>query len=164
MRILMRRLLFFAAVCAITSLVFAASASAATHQTVTETDHMRGSWVEPGNVNPCTGDTFDLNVTGNSVNHVTYFVEDGQMTEVWGTFTEAVSFWFTDQGVTYAGHSTVWGNFNLNERNSNQTFTFSVHATGSDGSTITGHETMHETLNANGQVTVSFDKMSFTCS
>jgi len=57
----------------------------------------------------------------------------------------------------------VWGNFNLNERNTNNTFTLTVKLTGSDGSTISAHETQHFSLNANGVVTVDFDKMSLTC-
>jgi len=158
----MRHLASVAAIL-IGSLVFAGTAAAANHQTVTETQHMHGSWVETGDTNPCTGDDITVNAMGNGVNHVTYFVENGQPTEFWGTFTEAISFTFTDQGVTYSGHATVWGNFNQNERNQNTTFTFSIRGTGSDGSTITGHETMHFGLNANGQVTASFDKMKFTC-
>jgi hypothetical protein len=66
-------------------------------------------------------------------------------------------------GVVYTGHSTFWGNFNVNERNANDTFTGSIHVTGSDGSTISYHEVMHETWNANGVLTVSFDRPSLTC-
>jgi hypothetical protein len=35
--------------------------------------------------------------------------------------------------------------------------------TGSDGSAITVHEVQHFALNANGVVTVSFDRMNLTC-
>jgi hypothetical protein len=34
---------------------------------------------------------------------------------------------------------------------------------GSDGSSITAHEVQHFALNANGVVTVSFDRMTLTC-
>jgi hypothetical protein len=51
----------------------------------------------------------------------------------------------------------------VNEQNANSTFTFSVRAFGSDGSTIVGHEVAHFTMNAKGTVTVSFDKPSYTC-
>ena len=44
-----------------------------------------------------------------------------------------------------------------------QTFTFSAHATGSDGSTITSHEVVHVTLLPGGKVAVSFDKPSLSC-
>jgi len=149
--------------CLAALLALSGTAAAANHQTVTQTQLMHGSWVESGDTNPCTGDTIDVNATGNGVNHVTYFVEDGQPTEFWGTFTEAFSFSFTDQGVTYTGRATVWGGFNQNEKNATNTFTFSIRGTGSDGSTVTGHETMHFGLDANGQVTATFDKMNFTC-
>jgi hypothetical protein len=70
-----------------------------------------------------------------------------------------------DNGVTYSGRATAWGNFNLNERNSNTTFTLTIHAIGTDGTSVWGvwgHEVTHMTYNGNGVVTVSFDKMSFT--
>ena len=79
------------------------------------------------------------------------------------TLTETGKFSGTDGDLTYTGHFTVWANFNMNERNSNSTFTFSIKASGSDGSVIVGQETAHFTMNATGTVTVSFDKMSFTC-
>jgi hypothetical protein len=47
-------------------------------------------------------------------------------------------------GVTYTGHYTAWGggNFN-NDKTSNFTFTFSVHGTGSDGSTFRENSIFH---------------------
>jgi len=65
--------------------------------------------------------------------------------------------------VTFTGRITAWGNFNLNEKNTNNTFTLTVSLSGSDGSTITVHEVQHFALNANGVVTVEFDKMNLTC-
>ena len=97
-----------------------------------------------------------------SVLSVTFF-PDGD--EVWATFTETGAISGTDDGTgaTYSGHATAWGNFNLNERNTNSAFTLMIHATGSDGSSITAHETTMFGVNANGQVTVNFDKASLTC-
>jgi hypothetical protein len=43
------------------------------------------------------------------------------------------------------------------------TFTGSIRATGSDGSVVTFHEVMHETLTPGGTVTVSFDRPTMTC-
>jgi len=129
-------------------------------------DHIHGVFTEPNfTANPCTGSPIaSFDAFGNVVNHVTFFLEDGQMTEVWATFTETGKVSITDAAeVAYAGHFTVWGNFNLNERNTNNTFTLTVKLTGSDGSTISAHETQHFALNANGVVTVDFDKMSLTC-
>jgi hypothetical protein len=128
--------------------------------TVTITQHQHGVFTEPNAVNPCNGHVITLTVDGNAVSHITFF-PDGD--EVWMTFTETGWFEGVDGAVTYSGHFTVWDNFNMNERNSNATFTFTVKATGSDGSVIEGHETAHFTMNANGAVTVSFDKMSYTC-
>jgi hypothetical protein len=128
--------------------------------TVTITQHQHGVFTEPNAVNPCNGHTITLTVDGNAVQHITFFPGSD---EVWMTFTETGKFTGTDGDVTYTGHFTIWANFNMNERNSNSTFTFSVKASGSDGSVIIGHQTAHFTMNANGTVTVSFDKMSFTC-
>lgn len=137
-----------------------AAAEGGVGHTVTITQHEHGVFTEPNAVNPCTGHPIPLTVDGNSVSHITFFPDSD---EVWATFTETGKFTGVDGAVTYSGHFTIWDNFNLNERNSNRTFTFSVRAFGSDGSLIVGHETLHFTLNANGEVTVSFDKASYTC-
>ncbi len=140
--------------------------AAGTHQTVTETDHVHGAFTEPMfDVNPCTGVAItSFDAVGNVVDHVTYFLENGQMTEVWATFTETGKVSITDANdVTYVGHFTAWGNLNLNERNTNDTFTLSFRAAGSDGSSLIGHEVTHFALNANGRVTVDFDRMSLDC-
>ena len=65
--------------------------------------------------------------------------------------------------VTYTGHLATWFGSNWNERNQNNTFTFILMLQGSDGSTITAHEVQHLAVNANGDVTVSFDNMALTC-
>jgi len=143
-----------------------ASAGSPNGQTVTSTDHLHGSFYEPGATNPCNGDTFNGGqgalFDGNLVDHVTYFTNSD---EVWATFTETGSVTATDDvtGVTYSGHATAWGNFNQNERNQNSAFTLTIHLAGSDGSSITAHETTAFVMNANGQVTVNFDKMSLSC-
>ena len=137
-----------------------AAAPGGTGHTVTITEHQHGVFTETNAVNPCNGHLITLTVDGNSVFHITFF-PDGD--EVWVTFTETGMFTAVDGDVTYAGHFTVWDNQNVNEQNSNSTFTFSVRAFGSDGSTIIGHEVAHFAMNANGDVTVTFDKPSFTC-
>jgi len=112
--------------------------------------------------NPCSGaDIVSVDASGNVVNHVTFFPAGD---EVWATFTETGKSTLLDSNaVTYTGHLTVWGNFNLNEQNSNNTFTLTVMLAGSDGSTITVHEVQHFALNANGVVTVNFDRMNLSC-
>ena len=155
-----------AAAVAVAAPAFAASPNG---QTVTETDHIHGVFDEPNATNPCNGDAFmapdgsvGAQFTGNLVNHVTFFT---QSDEVWSTFTETGSVIGTDAktGVVYTGRATAWGNFNQNERNQTSAFTLTIHLTGSDGSTITGHETTVFTMNANGTVTVNFDNPTFTC-
>jgi hypothetical protein len=54
----------------------------------------------------------------------------------------------------------VWGNFNMNEKNANNTFTLTIMLS---GSAITMHEVQHFALNANGVVTVNFDRPTLTC-
>lgn len=160
--------LFALAVAAVFALTLASSAVAGSPngQTVTETDHIHGAFYEPDATNPCTGDTFNNGqgalFNGNLVNHVTFFTNSD---EVWATFTETGSVTATDDltGVSYSGHATAWGNFNMNERNQNNAFTLTIHLTGSDGSAITVHETTVFTMNANGTVTVNFDKLSTSC-
>ncbi len=137
------------------------AAAGGTGHTVTMTEHQHGTFEEPGATNPCTGAPGVAIFDGNAVEHVTYF-PDGD--EVWATFTETGKVSVTWDGVTYTGHATAWGNFNLNEKNSNTTFTLSIRVFAPDGSSVVGHDVAHFALNANGEITVSFDKMSFTCS
>jgi hypothetical protein len=150
------------AVTALAALVIAASAAAAggTHtQSMTQNFHGTQTTTD---LNPCNGDTVDLNLDSNIVFHITYFPSSD---EEWSTFTEEDKFTASDEGtgVLYTGHSTFWGNFNMNRQNSNSTFTSTVRGTGSDGSTILYHEVGHYTMLPNGQIAVSFDKPSLTC-
>ena len=165
----MKKAVLFAVLATVlTAVVVVAPASAGSPngQTVTETDHVHGSFYEPNATNPCNGDTFNGGqgalFNGNLVNHVTAFTNSD---EVWFTFTETGAVTATDDGtgVTYSGHATAWGNFNQNERNTNNAFTLTINLAGSDGSTITVHETTVFTVNANGTVTVNFDKLSASC-
>lgn len=151
---------------AATASVAPAVAASPNGQTVTSTTNVHGVFFEPQATNPCTGDTFNggqgIQFTGNLVNHVTFFTASD---EGWFTFTETGAILGTDDGTgaTYSGHATAWGNFNMNERNTNNAFTLTIHATGSDGSTISAHDTAVFVMNANGTVTVSFDKFNLTC-
>jgi hypothetical protein len=137
-----------------------AAAPGGTGHTVTSTQHEHGVFTDPTAFNPCTGRQMSITVDGNSVTHITYFPDSD---ELWFTFTETGTFTGVDGDVTYTGHFTVWDNQNVNRQNANATFTFSVRAYGSDGSTITGHEVAHFAMNANGTLTVLFDKPGYTC-
>jgi hypothetical protein len=143
-----------------------AAAASPNGQTVTETDHQHGTWTETGDTDFCTGVDVSPTITGNSVEHVTYFTNSD---EAWGTFTEEGTVVGVIGGLTYTGRITVWGNFNQNERNANNTFTSSVNLVATDANgvvhTEVGHEVAHMSWNAvSGEPVVSFDKMNFTCS
>lgn len=81
----------------------------------------------------------------------------GYRGKVTATFGEAPN------STTYSGHATVWGNFNQNQKNANNSFTLTIRVFAPDGSSIVGHEVSHFALNAGGVITVNFDKLSFTC-
>ncbi len=159
----------FAAACAVgLSAGTSYAAAGGTGHTVNETDHVHGTWVEPGDTDFCTGEEVTPTLTGNEVFHVTYFPGGD---EVWGTFTEegTASFVQPSTGLTYSGRVTVWGNFNVNERNANDTFTaaFTLSAVDDAGVTHleTGHQVMHVGWNAvSDEPVVSFEKMTMTCS
>jgi hypothetical protein len=156
------RLIVAATAAAVAALALAGVASAAGGaHTQSFTDNFHGTQTST-DTNPCTGNAVDLTQTTSQVDHVTFFPGSD---EVWTTFTEEDRFTALDEGtgVLYTGHSTTWGNFNMNEQNSNSTFTATVRATGSDGSTTAYHEVSHFTMLPSGDVSVTFDKVSLTC-
>ena len=162
----LRRALLVAGVVSVGALLAPAAALAApggTGHTVTMTEVTHGVF-DAGltGPNPCTGASIvSVDASGTVVNHVTFFPASD---EAWATFTETGKITILDSNnVTYAGHLTDWGNFNLNEKNSNNSFTLTLMLKGSDGSTITAHEVQHFALNANGVVTISFDRPTLTC-
>jgi hypothetical protein len=143
----------------------AVAAPGGTGHTVTQTDHQHGTWVEQGDTDFCTGATIAPTITGNEVEHVTFFPGGD---EVWGTFTEEGTAQAQVGDLIYSGRITVWGNFNVNEQNANNTFTatFKLSATDAGGvvHTEVGHEVTHVGWNAvSDQPVVSFDKMYVTC-
>jgi hypothetical protein len=110
------------------------------------------------------GDPISGSQDENLVNHVTVHGD-----ELWATFTEEAWATITDTPVdgspeiTYRGHYTAWGNYNLNQRNQTSTFTFSAKLAGSDGSTLTAHEVTQFVLRPDGTIGVAFDKATLTC-
>ncbi|GAA4354640.1 hypothetical protein [Microbacterium rhizosphaerae] len=142
------------------------AAAGGTGHTVTQTFHQHGTWVEPGDTDFCTGQTIAPTITGNEVSHVTYFTGSD---EAWGTFTETGRATAVINGLTWSGKITIWGNFNVNQKNHNNTFTATFKLSATDpqsGAVYTeiGHETMHMGWNAvSDQPVVSFDKMWLTC-
>ncbi|HEY7780586.1 MAG TPA: hypothetical protein VIC85_10295 [Ktedonobacterales bacterium] len=107
--------------------------------------------------NPCTGADGVVTLTYNGVMHFTV----NKAGDFWATGTETGDFSFvpTDTNQpSYTGHFTSWFGESDNNQNGVDHSTFSLHGTGSDGSSIQFHETQHFSTNANGDVTVSFDK------
>jgi hypothetical protein len=131
--------------------------------TVTMTQVTHGSFnPEIDGPNPCSGaDIVSQDATGNTVFHITFFTGSD---EYWVTGTETGTVTLVDSNnVTYTGHLTTWFGSNWNRQNQNNTFTFTIKLVGSDGSTITAHEVQHFTMNANGDITSSFDNARLTC-
>ena len=145
----------------VAAMAFVGVAFAAPGHTVTDTQTSHFTQTNQ-DVQPCNGDPVLLAETTNMIEHVTYFPGGD---EAWGTFTEEDKVVATDliNGVVYSGHSTFWGNFNINNQNSNDTFTGSIHVRGTDGSYISYHEVAHETFDKNGNPVVQFDKPTLTC-
>jgi hypothetical protein len=102
-------------------------------------------------VNPCTGDPSTVTITYNGVGHVTLLPNGTSHFTI--TQTGDVVFVPDDPSLpTYTGHFTIWGGFNSNNKNAAGTFTFTVHLTGSDGSTLKFHITEHFNVSASGVV------------
>ena len=102
---------------------------------------------------PCTTIPAAITITYNGVFHINSLPYG----EFWTTFTQTGTFSAVPLDPTQrtaTGRFTIWGNFNMNERNLNSTFTFTARA--DDGSVF--HDTAHFTMNANGEVTTIFDK------
>jgi len=116
---------------------------------------------------PCIGNGQELGTittVENGVIHITAagLDENGEPIppyHITGTFTGTVTAVPDDPSLpTFTGHFTTWFGENSNQKTFNGTFTFTVIATGSDGSTLKFHETAHVTVNAQGEVTVEFDR------
>jgi hypothetical protein len=137
-----------------------ASPAAARATSYTQTVHNVTEVLPPGpqSVIPCTGAPATITVTYNGVFHINSLPGG----EFWMTFTQTGTFTavpLDSTQPTLTGRFTIWGNFNLNERNQNSTFTFTVRA--SDGTVF--HDTAHFSMNATGEITTSFVKPSCQC-
>lgn len=138
---------------------FAAGGSATTF---TQTFHNATQVINPGppdfGANPCTGDPATITLTYNGVFHVTVLPSGASWAT--GTMTGTAVLAPTDSSLpTYTGHFTSWFGDENNQQNGVEHSTLTIHATGSDGSTLTFHDTSHMSVSASG-VTLSFDKAS----
>jgi hypothetical protein len=108
--------------------------------------------------NPCTGVPGTVTITYNGVLHFTV----NKAGDFWATGTQTGSFVLVPDDPTqptYTGHFTAWFGGSDNRQNEVEHSTFTIHGTGSDGSTLQFHDTMHLSTSASGAV-VSFDTPS----
>ena len=102
------------------------------------------------------GPLYTVTTTSNLIEHETVF-DDGR---VHATFTQTGTFVavpLLDPSLpSFAGKVTAWGGFNQNGTTVNGTFTFTVHGTGSDGSTLRFHSTDHFNVRPDGTVNEFF--------
>jgi hypothetical protein len=149
-----------AALGAVLLMAIPAQASGAGAVSVTQTFHnATQSFPSP---NPCTGAPGTLTLTENGVAHFTFLTSGVGAGTGWGTFTATGTLVFAQvDGVIFTGHFTVWDGQNFNLENYAATSILVVHATGSDGSSLTFHDVAHMSVSASG-ITLSFDKP--TCS
>ena len=135
-----------------------ASAAGAGAVTFTQTFHnATDSFPTP---NPCTGVAGTVSLTYNGVFHVTTLTSGQGAGTAWATGTQTGDFVFTPDDVSqpsYTGHFTTWFGDNNNVHNGVEHSTFSLHGTGSDGSTLEFHDVAHLSVSATG-ITLAFDK------
>jgi len=137
------------------TVAFAAPASADGATSMTQNFH--GAF-PPMHVTPLCGNAAPggmLFATGNAVFHVTV----NGAGDVWITTTQEASFTLIpDSGtVTYTGHFVIWFGLSMNKSNLVAHDIFNVHATGSDGSTISLNIVDHLSVSASGQVNMFMD-------
>ena len=143
-----RLLVVFAVLAATISFSIPVSADGATSQT----QNFHGTF-PPMQVTPLCGGAAPggtVYATGNAVFHITVNAAG----DTWVTQTQEA--WFTlvpDTGtVTYTGHFAIWFGVSLNRNNSVLHDVFNIHATGSDGSTISLNIVDHLSMSASGQI------------
>jgi hypothetical protein len=152
-----RKLMLFGAAAAGVLLLAAPTAFAGGNGATTFTQNDHGATDSFVDVIPCTGAPATINLTFNDVFHGTINKTGSWFT---GTMTGSVlAVTLGPNPITYTGHFTTWFGDENNLQNDVEHSTFNVRLTGSDGSTIAFHENAQAAMNANGIITVSFDKM-----
>jgi hypothetical protein len=141
---------------AVVPVLAAPSAFAAGAGAVNFTQTIHNATETDTDVNPCTGAPGTLTLTYNAIFHLTTLANG----TYWATFTQTGTFSFVpfdSSQPSFTGHFTIWDGDNWNNQNTTETATFTVHGTGSDGSTLSFHETEHVSSSATG-LTISFDR------
>ena len=127
----------------------------------TVTTHEKGlveTFVDFVPTDPCAeeGPLYTITTTSNLVMHETIF-DDGR---IHATFTQTgrfVAVPLEDPSLpSFTGRFTTWGGFNQNGKTVNGTFTFNLRGTGSDGSTLSAHNTDHFNVRPDGTVNAFF--------
>ncbi len=153
----------FAALGAVLLMAVPAQASGAGAVSITQTFH-NATQVMLNSPNPCTGVLGTVTLTYNGVFHMTVLTSGVGAGTGWGTFTAAGDFTVAQvNGVNFTGHFMNWDGFNMNLQNFTATSTFSLHGTGSDGSTITFHSVAHITVLLTSPPTVVVQFMMGSC-
>jgi hypothetical protein len=146
--------------------VGAALADAGGQGTVTSNQQFRNTalFAPQPMTNPCTGAPGILTaIAKTAIFHSTTFTTGP---ETWITTTAEGTTTFTPDdplGVVASGHFSEWFGVSLNNKNAVQHDTSTFQLRGTDGSHIVVQEVMHFGINANGLVTVSFDKSGVRC-
>jgi hypothetical protein len=139
-------------------LVSSVTVSAAGAGAVSQTQTFHNATDSFPTANPCTGVPSTATLTYNGVMHYTV----NKAGDVWATGTQTGSFVLVPDDPTqptYTGHFTSWFGVSDNQQNGVDHSTFTIHGTGSDGSTLSFHEVAHLSVSASG-LTVSFDRPS----
>lgn len=125
--------------------------------TITQTFHNAVTTMP--SANPCSGVPGNVMLTYNGVIHYTI----DKAGDFWTTGNQTGDFSFIPSVASqpsYTGHFHNWFGESDNRQNNVNHFTFQVQGVGSDGSVLSFHETEHVSTDANGNIVVSFDKMT----
>jgi hypothetical protein len=146
-----RRLLAMVTIALVALVVPTGPASAAPTTTTTHEHGVVETFVDVRPGCEVGAPLYEITTTSNRVSHQTLFA-DGREHD---TFTDSGT--FTAEPLdpslpSYAGKFTIWGGFNANKKSVNGTFTFNVHGTGSDGSTLRNHSVEHFNVRPDGSV------------
>jgi hypothetical protein len=148
----MKRRLAASLIVAGLALGLSAAPAVAADPPVTTTNHAKNlveTFIDVVPTCDASGADYQITTTSNLVEHETVF-PDGR---VHATFTQTGTFVAVNPTLPdFTGKFTTWGNFNLNGKTANGTFTFTVHGTGDDGSTFKHHETSHFNSPPDGSV------------
>lgn len=126
--------------------------------TFTDTEHDVAVVVDF--VNPCTGDAGVVTAVENQVFHGTLNKNGSHGSWSQGNIEGKATFTPTDPSkVTYTGHFSATFGDQISQGDGIEHSTFTINATGSDGSHLVFHDNAKAALNADGTVTVSFDHL-----